>query len=112
MCHWHAREFATAAETEGFFSPDCIFVDAPDEVFEGWGYLDGEFIKPTPPEGFLYDDATGTFYDEHGAPPTPTRTNEELSAENKLLRAQIVALEEITDFGGDVMEEIIAALYA
>lgn len=112
ICHWHAREYGTAAEAAPFFSAECEFVDAPDEVHEGWGYMDGMFIKPTPPEGFLYDDATGTFYDENGAPPTPTRTNEELSAENKLLRAQIAALEEITDFQGDVMEEIIAALYA
>ena len=29
-----------------------FFVEAPDNVFEGWGYLDGEFIQPVPPEGW------------------------------------------------------------
>lgn len=84
MCHWHARQYGTAAETEGLYPPDCLFVDAPDEVHEGWGYLDGEFIKPTPPEGFLYDDATGTFYAENGFPPSTEPTMEE----------RIVALED------------------
>lgn len=40
------------------------FVEAPDEVFPGWGYIDGRFIKPQAPEGWLYDDETGTFYPE------------------------------------------------
>lgn len=40
------------------------FVEAPDYVFPGWGYMDGQFIKPEPPEGWLYDDETGTFYPE------------------------------------------------
>ena len=36
-------------------------------MFEGWGYnpeAEGEarFIKPIPPEGWLYDETTGTFY--------------------------------------------------
>ena len=44
-------------------------MEAPDNVFEGWGYLDGEFIKPTPPEGWLYDEATGCFYLEGEDPP-------------------------------------------
>ena len=42
-------------------------VEAPDYVFEGWGFNPNEngndrFIKPTPPEGWVYDEATGTFY--------------------------------------------------
>ena len=77
ICHWHAREYNAAAETAGLYPHDCLFVDAPDEVHEGWGYLDGEFIKPTPPEGFLYDDATGTFYAEDGFKPTAQPTTEQ-----------------------------------
>ena len=51
-----------------------LIVDAPDYVFEGWGYDDTKngderFIKPVPPEGWLYDDNTGTFYPEDGLPP-------------------------------------------
>jgi len=37
-------------------------VEAPDRVFIGWAYIDGNFIKPTIPEGFEYDDNSGTFY--------------------------------------------------
>lgn len=40
------------------------FVEAPDYVFPGWGYANGEFLKPQAPEGWLYDDETGTFYPE------------------------------------------------
>jgi hypothetical protein len=46
--------------------PDNGFlVTAPDWVFEGWGYDarksgDDRFIKPRPPEGWVYDPETGT----------------------------------------------------
>ena len=41
-------------------------VEAPDYVFEGWGFNpnengDDRFIRPTAPEGWEYDEATGTF---------------------------------------------------
>lgn len=44
-----------------------IIVVAPDYVFEGWFFdvtKKGEkrFIKPECPEGFKYDEKTGTFY--------------------------------------------------
>lgn len=43
-------------------------VIAPDYVFEGWGYDiiqkgENRFIKPECPEGFKYDEKTGTFYE-------------------------------------------------
>lgn len=64
ICYWDAtRQFPTVESTVGFFPPDLLFVEAPDNVFEGWGYVDGEFIQPTPPEGWAYDENTGTFYD-------------------------------------------------
>ena len=42
-------------------------VIAPDYVFEGWGYDitqkgENRFIKPECPNGFKYDEKTGTFY--------------------------------------------------
>ena len=49
-------------------------VEAPDYVFEGWGFNpnengDDRFIRPTAPEGWEYDEATGTFreknYEQH-----------------------------------------------
>ena len=41
-------------------------VIAPDYVFEGWGFDitqkgENRFIKPECPEGFKYDEKTGTF---------------------------------------------------
>lgn len=75
FCHYDAtRVHPTVKSTEGRYPPDVLFVEAPDYVFEGWGYLNGEFIKPTPPEGWIYDDATGTFYPEDYAPPAPDPT--------------------------------------
>lgn len=64
-----SRKFNKAADTIGKFPPDVLFVDAPDYVFEGWGYDaeaegDDRFIQPTPPEGWVYDTETGTFYQE------------------------------------------------
>ena len=69
LCHWDATsKFPTIESTFGKFPPDVLFVAAPDYVFEGWGYDETSadpWIKPTPPEGWLYDDKTGTFYLEN-----------------------------------------------
>lgn len=67
-CHWQTP-FTSLAETEGRFPPDCLFVEAPDYVNEQWGFDETEigddrFIKPVPPEGFVYDDETGQMYPE------------------------------------------------
>lgn len=73
ICHWDAtNQFPTLQDTVGFFPPDVLFVEAPDNVFEGWGYLNGKFIQPEPPEGWLYDENTGTFYPPNLAPEPPT----------------------------------------
>lgn len=69
VCHWDAtNKFPTKESTVDYFPPDVLFVEAPDYVFEGWGYMDGEFIKPTPPDGWAYDENTGTFYPEDEPP--------------------------------------------
>ena len=65
-CHWQTP-FQSLAETVGRFPADCLFVEAPDYVNEQWGFDDTEigdarFIKPVPPEGFIYDDETGQMY--------------------------------------------------
>ena len=31
-----------------------VFIDAPDNVWGGWGYINGKFIKPTAPMGWMY----------------------------------------------------------
>ena len=73
----------TLESTVGRYAPNIVFVETPDYEFESWGYDDtqeGEerFIKPTPPEGWLYDDETGTFYPEGELPQNERPTYEEL----------------------------------
>lgn len=74
FCFHYHPEYNSASDAKKNFHESFTFVDAPDYVFEGWGYNpeaegDARFVKPTPPEGWLYDDATGTFYKEgHVAP--------------------------------------------
>ena len=71
--HDCTKNFPTVESTVGKFSPDVLFVEAPDYVFEGWGYNgeetgDARFIKPECPEGWIYDDTTGTYYSESDMP--------------------------------------------
>lgn len=67
-CHWRTP-FTSLDEVQGRFPADCIFVDAPDYVNEQWGFDETEigddrFIKPVPPEGWVYDDETGQLMPE------------------------------------------------
>ena len=68
LCWWDATSTVQSIdEAREMFPPDCLFVEAPDYVFEGWGYdehADGDarFIRPEAPDGYLYDEDTGTFY--------------------------------------------------
>ena len=72
LCHWDAtRQFPTLESTTNRVASNIVFVEAPDHVFEGWGYVNGEFIRPEPPEGWLYDEASGTFYPENPIEPEP-----------------------------------------
>lgn len=85
ICYYDmTKDFPTLESTVGKFAPNIQIVEAPDYVFEGWGYLDGEFVKPTPPDGWLYDDATGTFYPEGGEPVDPSKTPEEIAVDEVL----------------------------
>lgn len=76
FCHYDAtRLYYNASEAAKHYSPDTVWVDAPDRVFEGWGYDetkegDERFIKPQPPEGWAYDPDTGTFYPNGELPPS------------------------------------------
>lgn len=62
--------YKTSEDARKKYSDNIVFVDAPDYVFEGWGY-DGSkkgkdrFIKPIPPEGWSYDEEKGIFYPTH-----------------------------------------------
>ena len=88
FCHWQAP-YSSAEEAGAIYSDDIYFVDAPDYVFEGWGYLGGEFIKPIPPKGWLYDDETGTFYPSEDNPIAHPVTVNEI-AQNALNRTGIL----------------------
>ena len=81
------ENFPTVESTVGYFTPETLFVEAPDYVFEGWGYDpdesgDSRFIKPIPPEGWLYDDESGTFYKEPKEPTTNETNIEETTETN------------------------------
>ena len=98
FCHYDATPIhPTLADTVDKYAPDIIFVEAPDYVFEGWGYDetqkgDARFIKPTPPDGWLYDDTTGCFKEiNQSKDDSPSVSTEE---EIKALRSQIAALQE------------------
>ena len=86
FCHWDASLIYTSIdEARQFYAPDIEFVEAPDFVFEGWGFDasaegDARFIKPEPPEGWLYDEKTGTFYPEGEAPADNVSADEILNA--------------------------------
>lgn len=101
FCHWDASAvLPTLGDQAGRFSKDMIFVEAPDHVFEGWGFDptregDDRFIQPQPPEGWLYDEKSGTFYPEDGEKPSSqNKTNAQLAKELKDLSDNTEALKE------------------
>lgn len=67
--HWDAtNEVPDLDWAKSHYAPNIVFVEAPDYVFEGWGYIDGEFIQPEAPEGWIYNEENGTFYPEGEEP--------------------------------------------
>lgn len=108
--------YRTAEEASRNFAPDIQIVDAPDNVFEGWGYDetktgDARFIQPVPSDGWLYDTDTGMFYQEGGERPShpvaPKPTEEKIAD----LEAAIAALQQGGGSGGsDESAAILAAI--
>lgn len=99
FCHWQTP-FKTMAETEGF-PKDCIFVEAPDYVNEQWGYDetqegDARFIHPEPPEGWAYDEDTGTFYPLSDLPRMLEDAQRAKQNENKAMLAQFLSEHPLT----------------
>lgn len=94
-CHWQTP-FSSLAETVGKFPPDCLFVEAPDYVNEQWGFDetqigDDRFIKPTAPEGWIYDEESGQFYPEDMIEQRLSETQESKQAENNRLLADFLS---------------------
>ena len=103
FCHWQTP-FRSLEETKGFPS-DCIFVEAPDYVNEQWGFDDTKegderFIRPEPPEGWIYDEDTGTFYPEADIPMMLERAQASKQTENKMALASFLANHPITWIDG------------
>ena len=113
ICHYDMTKLYNDVNTaKKYYPPNVQIVEAPDYVFEGWGYNTetGDFIKPTPPEGWLYDDATGTFY--RTVPPEPVKSPEELTREIKQLKAQLEASSKTNQFLEDCLVEVANIVYA
>ena len=76
-CWWDATSVVHSLdEAAEMFAQDMVFVEAPDYVHEQWGFDesaegDARFIRPQTPEGYTYDEGTGTFS------PIDTRTEAE-----------------------------------
>lgn len=101
MCYW-LTPYKSIEETVGKYPPDCKFVEAPDYVHESWGYIETDddgneipyedrFIRPEAPEGWLYDENTGTFYPESEVGLRLERAKENKQNENKMLFAKYLS---------------------
>lgn len=72
--HWDAtRDVQNLEYASNHYASNIEFVEAPDYVFEGWSVERGDdgkikFLQPVPPEGWLYDPNTGTFYEVGSKP--------------------------------------------
>lgn len=122
FCHWDATaQFPCLQATVGRFPPTDIFVEAPDKVYEGWGYDptaegDERFIQPEPPAGWLYDEGTGAFYPECETAPSKQPTADDriasLEAENKALAAKLSAAIESNSMLEECLVEMAGVVYA
>lgn len=119
ICYYDATAVhPTLESTVGKYPPDVIFVEAPDYVFENWGYDETKvgyerFIQPTPPEGWKYNTETGGF--ELINPPEPevnTNPITELQTQNKQLEAKVKALTESSQMLEDCIVEMAEIVYA
>lgn len=99
-CEWQTP-YENVGETTNKYPKDCLFVEAPDYVFEGWGYAtkdsennpiigDDRFIKPIAPEGFVYNDYTGEIIPESEFPTILEKAQMEKQEINKTLFAEFL----------------------
>ncbi len=122
VCYYDATTMhPTLADTVDKYAPDIVFIEAPDYVFEGWGYDesktgDARFIQPTPPDGWRYDPKSGQFIEINPPEVVVEKTLEEritdLEAENKPLKTQLSASVENSQFLEDCIAEMAEVVYA
>ena len=103
--HWETP-YKSIEETKGRYPTDVIFVEAPDYVFESWDFDgtkegDARFIKPTAPEGWVYDESNGTFYD-----PVLLAFQKEQERKQKIKMA--IAEKFGEDFESNILKELFA----
>lgn len=116
FCHYDATPVhPTLADTVGKYAPDIVFVEAPDYVFEGWGYDetkegDARFIQPTAPEGWEYNVATGGFVKIE--PDEPIEEEPTTAEKVATLEAQVAALEEHNAMLEECIIEMAGVVYA
>lgn len=118
IVHWKTPYATKASIPKDHYPPKVMaqFVETSDDsVREGWGYVSGEFVRPTPPEGWLYNDSTGTFY-KQGTEPVKLITPEQqislLLTDNKKLQAQTTAQSQTISALEDCIVELATILYA
>lgn len=111
-CNW-LTPYTSLGEVIGKYPSDCIFVEAPDYVFESWGYRltdddgnpvygDDRFIKPIPPEGYVYDDDTGEFVPQEEFPRLLAKVQDAKQNENKAKFAEYLGSHPLTWTDGKV----------
>ena len=105
-CYW-LTPYESVEETKDKYPEDCIFIEAPDKVTEGWGYKeqdedgnpltgDDRFIPPVPPEGWIYDEETGAFFPESELPNLLKIVQDAKQEENKAKFAEFLDNHPIT----------------
>lgn len=120
ICYWDATAVHPMLEsTVGRYPPDVLFVEAPDYVFENWGF-DGtkagyaKFIQPTAPAGWKYNTETGNF--ELINPPEPSEEPvdpiTELKNKDTQLEAKVSALETQDSTLEECIVELANVVYA
>ena len=62
--------YKSLEDAKNHYDNKTLIVEAPDYVFENWGFDasksgDERFVQPVPPDGWLYDNETGTYYPKY-----------------------------------------------
>lgn len=112
ICAWHTK-YKSVRDAKSEYPPKSVFVEAPDYVFEGWGYIEydedgnpingnNRFVKPIPEKGFIYDDETGKIVPDTELPKILKRLQDKKQEENKALFAEYLESNPLSWIDGKV----------